>query len=571
MERRLCLVAFVFVSAVLVFLGGAGVTGVRGGGPQDEAYNRMARGFLSGHLYADKVVPPAFAALPDPYDPVQSAPFRSDPRYDLHDYSYYGGRLYLYFGAVPALVAFIPWHLLTGGWLPHWLAVVLACLGGLAANAATVGQVRRVCYPRAPAWTEAACTLVLGLASYAPVLAARADMWEIPIAFQYLFVSLALRWVARAVFEPDRAVTALGLASAAFGAAFACRPTVLPAAGALLLPLLALNPRPGPRAWMAAALPLVGFGLAVAAYNAARFGNPFEFGMRYQVANEYMSRRMGFRLSYLASNLPLYWVQPVRLASFFPFLREPLASTLHAHLPEGHGGTEHLSGALLLSPVLLAAVLLPAWGGRRVAAFAAAVAWVALCLALLVSCFFGACSRYQFDFLPWVALLACLGILAAEDHFHQTPGRVRLTWVPLLALSCALPVLYAVDRCVGDHNAQGFLSLLGRDLPGAEREFASARALAPGNPTTRLGEAWILLGTGQPKEAEAAYRAIIDDFPLEGPVHYSLANLLRNEGRFRQALSEYEWAHALEPDDEAERAALERARVEAASGVRARP
>src|ERR1019366_4632927 len=109
MGFRLASAAFIAVFAAYLFLGGMGVTD-RGNPEAGEApYNLLARGLLSGHPYAAREAPAALAALRDPYDPQANGVFRDDPRYRLHDFSYYRGRLYLYFGAAPALLVFLPW------------------------------------------------------------------------------------------------------------------------------------------------------------------------------------------------------------------------------------------------------------------------------------------------------------------------------------------------------------------------------------------------------------------------------------------------------------------------------
>jgi tetratricopeptide (TPR) repeat protein len=570
MEFRLASAAFIAVFATYLFLGGVGVTDRGNLQPRDSDYNLLARGLLAGHLYADKDVPPAFRRLPDPYDPALNQPFRASTAYRLHDLSYFKGRFYLYFGIAPALLVFIPWHLLTGGWLPMWAAVVFLCSAGLLANLLLVRAVGRRLAPSAPAWMPAACVLILGLASYAPLLAARADIWEVPIASSYLAVSVALLCLWQAHENPARSARWLAVASAAFGAAFASRPTMLPAAAVLLLPFRDGQVRRNPWAWAAA--PLCACGLLVALYNALRFGNPFEFGIRYQLANEYVARLHVFGADQFWTNVRLYLLQPVQWSAVFPFAHEPDAALLRAHVPLDHGGIEHISGALLNDPVLWAAFALPALGcagrmARGVAAAAVPAAWVSLASLGVLLFFFGSCSRYQFEFVPWIALLACLGVLALEGTLSGTPRTIaRCLWATALAASCAFTVLYSIDRCAQDHNSAGFAELAAGNAGSAENDFAIANRLSPGNPASRLGVAWMLVGEGRMGEAEAAYNALLGDFPSYTQAHFSLANLLRHEGRFDDALVHYRLAHQLEPGNAAMQAALDSALDKASAG-----
>lgn len=562
MEFRLASAAFIVVFAVYLFLGGMGVTERDNPSSKDAAYNLLARGLLAGHLSLDKETPPALAGLGDPYDPETNRDLRLNPLYRLNDLSYYRGRLYLYFGIAPALLLFLPWHLLTGGWMAHWVAVALLCSAGLAANLSLVHAVRRRNFPAAPAWILGVCTLVLGLGSYAPLLAARGDMWEIPIAFSYLCVSIALRAIWEVLGNPAHAVRWLALGSAAMGAAFAARPTVLPNAALLLLPFLDPQLRRSPRAWSAAVVPLTLGGAGVALYNFLRFGSPVEFGVRYQLAGVYVAKLHAFSPTYVGTNLGFYLFQPVRWSSLFPFVHEPLLGPLRAHLPVGHGGVEQISGALLNAPILWAAAAVPFLlrsGGtdHRLARTCAAAAWVAASSLLLLSFFFGACSRYQFEFVPELAFLAAVGVMALES---APAGRLRtlarIAWIPALAISCAFPVLYGIERCVSDHNYYGVARLRYGDNSGARHEFGVAQSLSPRNPFSRMGNALVLESERKPAEAQKELEDLVRDFPDDAPAHFGLGNLLLREGHPEQALANLQEAHRLDPENASMQAAL---------------
>ncbi len=559
MEFRLTSAAFVAVFATYLFLGGMGVTDRGNPDTRDAAYNLLARGLISGHLSVDKEAPAILTQLKDPYDPDQNSAARTDPRYRLHDFSYYRGRLYLYFGVAPAVLLFIPWHLLTGGWLPHWVAVVVLCSAGLLVNMSLLRAVRLRAFPDSGPWLAAACTLVLGLGSYAPLLLARADLWEIPIAFNYLMVSVALRSLWAAFGSPGRATGPIALASAALGLAFAARPTVLPNAAILLIPFLSVENRRSLRAWACAVLPLAVCGAAVAWYNLRRFGSPFDFGMRYQLASEYVARLHVFSPGYVWTNLRLYLFQGVEWLPLFPFAHEPPQPVV----PLYHGGTEHISGALLNAPILWAAVSLPMLmrpgrAGRGVVLVCASAAWVALSSLLLLSFFYGACSRYQFEFVPELALLASVGVMAVEGAWAGG-GRLlaRCVWTPALAISAAFPVLYGIDRCASDHNHSALDYLASGDLPDARRDLEAANFLSPGNPFSRLGTGFALVIQGRLPEAQGAFEGLTRDFPGYPMAHFFLGNVLASEGILGEAIAEYSTAHRLDPRNPVIKAALD--------------
>jgi tetratricopeptide (TPR) repeat protein len=560
MEFRLASAAFIAVFATYLFLGGMGLTDPGNPHSRDAPYNLLARGLLSGHLYVDREAPPILAQLKDPYDPDANMAAR-DVRGRLHDFSYFRGRLYLYFGIAPALLVFVPWHLLTGGWLPHWVAVVLLCSAGLLVNLSLVSAVKARILPDARPWLAAICTLILGLGSGAPLLAARADMWEVPIAFSYLSVSLALRCLWEAYASPGRSARWIAFASAALGAAFAARPTALTNAAILLIPFVSRETRRNAWAWVAAAVPLALCGAGVALYNAGRFGNPVEFGWRYTL-ERYPN---AFSTGFVWTNLGFYLVQGVRWWSIFPFVHERQLDPLHVHLPPGHVGAEHISGALLNAPILLAALAVPALirlrrHDRALLLLAVSAAWVAASSLALFSCFYFACARYQFEFVPALALLASVGVLAIEGAWGGRLRAVaRCAWIPALAMSAVFPVLYGIDRCALDHNIYGFSRLAYGDLPGAGHEFETAQSLSPGNPHSRLGFGMILALQGRQPEAHAALEALTRDFPDYAMGHFFLGNVLSSEGRPDEAIAQFRAAHRLDPENAAISAGLDSA------------
>ena len=568
MESRLAASAFILVVAAYLFLGGMGVTDRDNPEPREAAYNLLARGLLAGHLYLDKAAPDVLTSLKDPYDPEANRVAREDPRYRLHDLSYRGGRLYLYFGVAPAVLVFIPWHFLTGGWLPHWGAVVLLCSIGLAMNVALLLSIRRRVFPGAPGWVPPILVLVLGLGSYAPLLAARADIWEVPIAFSYLAVSAALGFLWRCLTLPGKEAGSLACASMAFGLAFLARPTVLPSAAILLLFLLLGNRRREVGAWVAGVLPLAFCGALAALYNADRFGSPFDFGEAWQLAGVYVAHLRTFGASFLGTNLRLYLAQSVSLTRIFPYFHEPALGPLREILPVDHGAVEHISGILLCAPILWAALFVPGFIRRAhpqpaLRLLAISAAWVSASSLLLVSFFFGTCSRYQFEFVPALALLASVGVLALEAPLRGAALHVaRCVWIPLALASGAFGVLYGIDRCAGDHNDYAVQFLIRGNTRAAGHEIETAQFLSPGNPMSRLLTGVSLSTSGHALDARRELEALVLDFPGDARAHYWLGNVLLGLGLRDQATAEHRLASGLDPTDETIRAMAEKDQAE---------
>jgi hypothetical protein len=385
-------------------------------------YGLLARGFLRGHLYLDAEPPAALVAAVDPYTPAK----RPLTLY-LHDASFYRGKYYIYFGPSPAVLAYVPWRLLTGHDLPTpwavWFFVAAAYLGAIALFAA----IRREYFSAASGRAMAAAYLALGSATLWLPLVRRPGVYEAAIACG----SAATVWAWYAAWRSRTAARSLGWAAACgalVGVAIAARPTF----GVAALPALMLMRKTGGRwldsfrdrrAWAAAAAGTV-IVAALLAYNHARFGAWLEFGQKYQLSSENEGAIQHFSLRFWPAQAWFYLLAPLRWSEYFPFIRDVAA----ARLPPGFGGHEYSFGLLTNLPVLWFGVVALVIGFRRNAPTAAIAAFgvgAVLALAPLLT-FFGSCVRYQAEFAPPLTLLATMGIIAGDQMLIGSPrGRRR--------------------------------------------------------------------------------------------------------------------------------------------------
>ena len=377
-------------------------------------YNLLTDGFLAGQLHLKKEAAPELARLKNPYDPEQNAPYR------LHDGSYFRGKLYLYFGVTPTLTLFMPYTLLTGRYLWHNEAVAIFAGAGFLVSVGLVAAVRRRYFPNIGGGVMALAVAVLGLANGVPVLLRRPDVWEVPIMAASLLVLLALAALWAALHARRGRMFWLAAASAAYGLALGARPSVLPGAAMLMVPVLLAWRETGrlDRKLLAAAVvPITAAGLALLAFNYARFGNLAEFGQNYQMAGDNQNALRHFGLDFIPYNLRVYFWEPMRWIWYFPFvtgIEIPPA-------PPGQFGVENPFGVLTNVPVVWFALgaALVGWrwraaGERGLRGWLAAAALVFALCALFIACFGGACNRYEVEFLVVLVVLAVVGIFAVE-------------------------------------------------------------------------------------------------------------------------------------------------------------
>ena len=479
-------------------------------------YQALARGFSAGQLALKKEAPAGLAQLSDPYDPAANARYLYAP-YQLNDLSYFRGKFYLYFGVTPALLLFWPWLAVTGHDLPHKYAAAAACSVGFLAAAGLLRALWRRYFAGVSGWSVVAGALALGLGTSALVMLQRPGVSEVPISCAYGLVALALAALWRALHAPGREVRWLALAGASYGLALGARPSELPGAAILLVPVLVLaarsGPRPGLGRWLAAAgLPVLCAGAGILLYNHLRFGDALEFGQRYQLAAERQDAIRHFSWGYLGYNLRLYFFAPTSWSRFFPFIQ----GTIVPSLPPGHAAPENVISLLPNLPLVGLALLAPlAWRSRSrdeaapLRGFLVAVGLLAALFLLPLLLYYWTSNRYEVEFLPPLVLLAVAGILGLE----RTPaGRgawlaaARTGWIGLLGYSVAFILLASLGRYAAECQSEGvFLLQSGKGGEAAEK-FQAALRVNPRLAPAQEGWGDALLGLGRAEDAAAHYR-----------------------------------------------------------------
>jgi tetratricopeptide (TPR) repeat protein len=564
-----------FVATVGIYIGCAYIgTGVCGNDdPAEVVYNRMLDGFGHGHLSLAREVPVGFALLQDPFDPEQNAPYRAPP-YFLYDLSYYRGRLYAYFGPVPALLLFWPFHFITGKYLSYKAAGVLYCASGLASMTWLFLNARQRYAPEMPGWVTAMFVCTFGLATGLPTLLARVDIWEIPIAGATATVLFAVAALWQAWHQPARRAVWLAVASLWIGLAIGTRPTAVLVAPILLLPLIRewreYRLARAARIIAGAALPLLLCMGALALYNVARFGNPLEFGQTYQLAAlQYVGKLRQYGFDYIWDNIRIYFLNFVPWTTAFPYVGSPPNLALSA----SHAKPEFCFGILGNVPIVfMALAALFVWGRRDGLSFLASVIlWVAAVQIGLLMVFFGAVSRYEVEILTPLLGLAAVGLVAVEARRN---GRyiARGLWIALAAASIAFNLAQAVIHADWTRKKASYWFVSLNQTEAALDDYNILVLLEP--PKADLHNArGIALGTlSRWHEAVSDFKAAVRLDPANADAECNLGTALIEEKNPAAAIAPLQESLRLRPGDPraSEQLAMARRMLSAKPGATAR-
>ena len=426
-------------------------------------YDMLARGRISVPVEPEETL----LALDNPYDPTQRLDSGAEV---MFDYALKDGQYYSYFGLTPVLVFYAPFRLLTG-YLPAYTTA--ACFFALLTAAAAflcVWEAARRFLQHPPLLVLCLGAAAVALGSHVLMLLSCADRYHLAIASMqaFFFLTVALGLMACRQRRPGRRAALFILCALSTVLLVCSRPMGALAAAGWLAPLFVLVLRDKartPRQKAADALCyLVPVGLgaaAVMAYNAARFGSPFEFGQLWQLTLEDIHYNR-LRLSNVLPALYSYFLAGLRLSPEFPFVAPGAALANHSGNWLYAVGN---AGALTL-PVTWGVLLLPALRDKRRRGKLAVLLCAVLCtlpLAVYGYAIAGSAHRYACDILPTLCLA---GMLALCDRCAGDASEGRGLSTALVCALCAATVFVALGltfdnyRCfIRQYSPDRFLAL----------------------------------------------------------------------------------------------------------------
>lgn len=253
-----------------------------------DQYERIAESFSKGQLSFDIDVDSRLLSMDNPYDPQARTDL--DINYLYWDHAFYKGKLFMYFGVVPAVTLFLPYLYITGNSLTTYHATQFYVAFFIIGLFLLFNMLARIYFRRMPisVFLLLGSTLSLMSVVYAvatPSLYCTAQSaafcfmtWGIFFLFLAVHTSKNEKW--KSVFA------VLGTTCGAL--VFGCRPTIA-LANLMFVPILAKYLKQCRKKTQLAIhlfyllLPYFIIAICIMWYNYARFDNPFEFGQSYQL------------------------------------------------------------------------------------------------------------------------------------------------------------------------------------------------------------------------------------------------------------------------------------------------
>jgi len=430
-------ISILIVLAVYAFFAGDGKFDFRRLGTWEESnYASLAQGFFRGQLHLERWVNPKLNSLAYPYDPKA----RQGIHYEW-DASYLNGKYYLYSSPLPAILGYMPLRILRRGYPPDsFVALFFTAWAFLASVAFTRRALKLAGRPLNipfPLWV-----FFIGLGNVTAFVLVMIHMYEIAIICG---MAMTAMWALALLRYNESPTTGRAVwLSIWLALSIAARPNL-----GVLLFVTAFAIKRTRNTIIAFLAPLAIVAIAMLWYNAARFGDPFEFGIRYQLTHIDMAGRKVCslctfpELGRFGNNVQYYLFAPLHMHSEFPFIdANPARVDRTVSWPTPNGMTEQIIGIAPIAPLMmigtLIAILLALMRGPSDIAIRTALQ--VMCGAWLILFGLSTCwwivARYSLDFMMLMSVATVVCIEAIVTSLRTTTIRIAPIRAIVAALAC---------------------------------------------------------------------------------------------------------------------------------------
>ena len=407
---------------------------------------------IKGQPYLDTVADERLTALPNPYD---TSVRESQGIEYLWDTAYYNGKYYCYYGVVPVLLFFIPYTLITGGYLQCNIVVIIAyCLYLLLLDLLFV-RIFRHCAPKTAFGIEFAGMCILNAVTNLFFYAAEPSFYLVPYAVGLLLTTAGLNlW---ALWYMGKRTNSLQLFGGALCLALAvgCRPTLLMytiMAVPFGIKIMRMKRRACIKDLAVTLFPYLLIGAAMAWYNYIRFGSVIEFGQAYQLTAQDQLHNT-HSLYEIPILLWLGFFQPPKFSAVFPFVTS--GEAVHDYAGNFYIGNSIISlvGAMPIIWILFSPTVWNRWRKEQ-GRFAGAVLPFVTIFSVMVLGFellnAGVEWRYTSELAPAFALATLLLIaVCLRGSSDKRMKAVMTTLCAAAVYSCMTAFLVGIS---GEHG-----------------------------------------------------------------------------------------------------------------------
>ncbi len=293
----------------------------------DQITQELVDAFENGQVNLLKEPSDELIAMENPYD--WSARNLEGVSYEW-DHVYYDGNYYSYYGIAPVLTFFLPYHKLTGNYFASDMAVwIFSCIGLIFLGLTYIAIVKRWLRGVPSGCIIGGFIILLSICGIWYSVG-RTSFYEIAISsgFMYLTAGAYFLITANILSKGKISLLRTALCSLFLGLAVLSRPTLaVYAICAVVFLIMSLNKsfdslKEKLAYIFCAAVPICALGGFQMWYNAARFGSPFDFGIKYSLTiNDFINSQ--FHLIFMLIVIYNFIFAVPNFSVEYPYIKTP--------------------------------------------------------------------------------------------------------------------------------------------------------------------------------------------------------------------------------------------------------
>jgi len=273
-------------------------------------------------------------ALENPYDAIEREKLSRRTDY-VWDAAYFHQKYYVYFGAIPALLFMVPYYLITQKLMSSAMATLLFSLLSIPVLVLLTKKVFQKFWKELPFQYMAFSSLMMVLGTMLIWINVSPRFYELVTVAGFFFAILGFLLVLDAEKKTDNKISYLKLCCGCFSLALAvgCRPTQI-LSSLLILPILIriflriireqseskdFQRKSFIKLICSVAIPYAFVAGCMMRYNYVRFGNPLDFGEKYQLTINNM-QELALRWNLLPTGILCSLFGLPTFQGFFPFI-----------------------------------------------------------------------------------------------------------------------------------------------------------------------------------------------------------------------------------------------------------
>lgn len=390
---------------------------------ETDLYNKdFVEALENGQTYLLEEPSEKLLSLENPYDTVERSSIKRGEDY-IWDTALYNNHYYVYFGILPALILFLPFHIITGTFLKTSVVVLLFSVLSAIMLALIIEYIFKKHFSKLPFKMLVFSEISILFGSFliwinvAPRFYEMVNVVGLYFSLQGIYLFLTIKKGGELSFKK------LGLGALCLALAVACRPTTL-IASIIIIPIIwnlfkqkKANKKEVLKLILVVMIPYIVVGLLLMYYNYIRFGSIFEFGAKYQLTMNDM-RNLKNRLITIPAGFIYNLFNLPSFIGEFPFMQ------VNSNIPEifAYYYVEDMPGGVfILAPIAFAVFgikkFLKTSKNTELKNLVVVILAVGIILNIIIVMQGGSTGRYLLDF-AWYFVLA--GILIYLENYQNT-------------------------------------------------------------------------------------------------------------------------------------------------------